>query len=335
MLRHTSSGKVAPTSGRAELLAISQARVSELEASVAELEAKVAGLQVQLGRHQKMALAISGSPRACMVADAEDGFRLFYLNAAAEAVFDRLAPYLRVPRDRVVGSRIDEVLGAHEFAPAAVSSLRSSISGIFNLGDEWLDLYLAPVLDEAGSLIALFIAGSVVTAQRKRGEAIAAESEEMRASIAEISRNAHRAATTAADASRTAKAANDTVTKLAQSSAGIGGVIEMIDRIAGQTRLLALNATIEAARVGEAGRGFAVVAGEVKQLAQETAGATAEVKQRIEGIQAQASEAVEAIGMILGIVDKIDETQAAIASAVEQQTATTAELSRHLVESMP
>jgi methyl-accepting chemotaxis protein len=174
----------------------------------------------------------------------------------------------------------------------------------------------------------------VVTERRERAGAIAAESEEMRASIAEISRNAHQAAATAADATRAAKAANDTVAKLAESGSAVGGVIQMIDRIAAQTRLLALNATIEAARVGEAGRGFAVVAGEVKQLAQETAGATAEVKRRIEGIQAQAGDAVGAIGMILGIVGEINQTQAAIASAVEQQTATTAELSRHLTEAV-
>jgi len=281
-----------------------------------------------------MARALSGSPRACLVADADDGFRLFYANPAGEAVFDQLSPWLLVPRDKVMGSRIDEVLGIAEFAPSALGSLRTSVSGVFKVGEEWVDMYLAPVLDAAGRLTALFMAGSLVTKRRQLAEAIAAESEEMRASIAEIARNAQHAATTATDAARSASAANATVAKLGQSSAEIASVVGLIKRIADQTRLLALNATIEAARVGDAGKGFAVVASEVKQLAQETAQATKQIEARIEGVQAQSRDAIDAITKILEVVTQIDEAQAAIASAVEEQTATASELSRHLVDNM-
>ncbi|MDX2104584.1 MAG: methyl-accepting chemotaxis protein [Alphaproteobacteria bacterium] len=77
------------------------------------------------------------------------------------------------------------------------------------------------------------------------------------------------------------------VRSLGAASAEIGGILGSIERISSQTRLLALNATIEAARAGEAGRGFAVVASEVKQLAQQTADATDDIRRRIDVLQSQ------------------------------------------------
>ncbi|MFM7842763.1 MAG: methyl-accepting chemotaxis protein, partial [Planctomycetota bacterium] len=131
---------------------------------------------------------------------------------------------------------------------------------------------------------------------------------------------------------KVAERTNSTVSKLGESSAEIGNVIKVITSIAQQTNLLALNATIEAARAGTAGMGFAVVANEVKELAKQTAKATEDIGRKIDAIQTDTKEAVDAIGQIGEIISHINEIQSSIASAVEQQTATTSEISRSVNE---
>ena len=163
-------------------------------------------------------------------------------------------------------------------------------------------------------------------------DAVATATEEMGASIREIALNAAEAAKVVALAVTMAQSANTTVRKLGESSAGIGNIIKVITSIAEQTHLLALNATIEAARAGEAGKGFAVVANEVKELAKETAKATEEIGRKIEAIQMDTGSAVDAIGGISTIINQINDIQITIASAVEQQTATTNEISRSVAE---
>jgi methyl-accepting chemotaxis protein len=161
---------------------------------------------------------------------------------------------------------------------------------------------------------------------------VAASTEEMSASIREIAANATEAADVATQAVGTAENATQTVSKLGDSSAEIGEVIKVITEIAEQTNLLALNATIEAARAGDAGKGFAVVANEVKELAKETASATDDIGQRIVAIQGDARAAVMAIDEISEVIARISDIQNTIASAVEQQTATTNEITRHVTE---
>jgi methyl-accepting chemotaxis protein len=161
---------------------------------------------------------------------------------------------------------------------------------------------------------------------------VAASAEEMSASIHEIAASAHEAAAVAGRAVETASATNETVRQLGDSSAEIGLVIKVITAIAEQTNLLALNATIEAARAGDAGKGFAVVANEVKELAKETSAATEEIGQKIEAIQGDARAAMTAIDAITEVIGRINDIQGTIASAVEQQTATTNEITRHVTE---
>ena len=144
--------------------------------------------------------------------------------------------------------------------------------------------------------------------------------------------NANDAAKVADRATGVAASTNDLITRLGVSSGEIGTVVKAITSIAEQTNLLALNATIEAARAGEAGKGFAVVAGEVKELARETARATEEITRRVEAIQVDTSGAVTAMDQISEIVASINHYQLTIASAVEEQTATTNEMSRSITE---
>ena len=163
-------------------------------------------------------------------------------------------------------------------------------------------------------------------------QTIAAGAEQMSSSIAEIARNAQQAAQVGTEATSIASSTNATVGKLGESSMEVGNILKAITSIAGQTNLLALNATIEAARAGEAGRGFAVVASEVKELAQETARATEDISQRIEAIQTDTQGAVSAIAAITEIIARLGDFQITIASAVEEQTATAAEMSRTVTE---
>jgi len=166
----------------------------------------------------------------------------------------------------------------------------------------------------------------------KNVSVVATGSEEMLASIREISKSANESARVAKSAVAVAETTNQTIAKLGESSLEIGKVIKVITSIAQQTNLLALNATIEAARAGEAGKGFAVVANEVKELAKETAKATEEIGQKIDAIQGDTKAAVKAIGEISQIINQINDISNTIASAVEEQTATTNEIGRNVTE---
>ncbi len=162
---------------------------------------------------------------------------------------------------------------------------------------------------------------------------VATNTEEMSASIKEIARNAAEASTTSATTLKQAQATNLTITALGQSSQEIGNVIKVISSIAQQTNLLALNATIEAARAGDAGRGFAVVANEVKELAKQTAKATEDITSKITGIQKESTGAVDAVAAIGHTIEKLNGIAGAIAASVEEQAATTNEVSRVVQES--
>ena len=175
--------------------------------------------------------------------------------------------------------------------------------------------------------------GVVVTAADEVSgnvQTVAAGAEELSASIREIATNATEAARVGDQTMTAARTTHELIGKLGESSREIGDVVKVITAIAEQTNLLALNATIEAARAGEAGKGFAVVAGEVKDLAQETATSTGNIAARVQSIQQDTAAAVAAISEIVDIIGKLGDYQTTIASAVEEQTATTNEMSRNI-----
>ena len=163
-------------------------------------------------------------------------------------------------------------------------------------------------------------------------QGLSAGAEQMSTTIHSISSNTHEAAGIASKGVQAAQAANATVSKLGESSVEIGEVIKVITSIAEQTNLLALNATIEAARAGEAGKGFAVVANEVKELAMQTAKATEDIGRKITTIQVDTKGAVEAIGSVTHVITQVSDISGTIATAVEEQSATTREMTRNVTE---
>jgi methyl-accepting chemotaxis protein len=177
---------------------------------------------------------------------------------------------------------------------------------------------------------------ATVAAASKRSssnvQSAATASEEMASSVSEISRQVHLSQSIAQTAVQQAEKTNAQISELSQSASRIGEVVKMITGVAEQTNLLALNATIEAARAGEAGRGFAVVASEVKALAAQTAKATEEITAQITQMQTATEQSVSSIKDIGDTIVRVSEISSAIASAVEQQGATTQEIARNVQE---
>jgi len=162
---------------------------------------------------------------------------------------------------------------------------------------------------------------------------LAAATEEFAQSADEIGRQVQEAGTLTEDAGNAATAAGKSVDGLKASSAEIGNVVSLISAIAKQTNLLALNATIEAVRAGDAGRGFAVVANEVKALSTATQNATEEISRKIDQLQRDAQESIAAVSRITKAIEAIRPVFATVASAIEEQIATTGELSRSASDS--
>jgi methyl-accepting chemotaxis protein len=158
---------------------------------------------------------------------------------------------------------------------------------------------------------------------------VAAATEQLSAAAAEIGHQMSSSTRVVEDAAKEATAADTRVQALADMAQQIGQVVQLIDQIAGQTNLLALNATIEAARAGEAGKGFAVVASEVKGLANQTAGATDEIRSQIASIQDAANEAVGVIRGIGATIGRVNEIAATVAAAIEEQGTVSREIAEN------
>ena len=157
---------------------------------------------------------------------------------------------------------------------------------------------------------------------------IASAIDQMYSSLNDVAKNAGRGASVTNDASEKATETSSIVYQLGEAAKEIGDVLELIKGIASQTNLLALNATIEAAGAGDAGKGFTVVANEVKALSNQTSRATEEIREKIEGMQSNTQNAIKAIDSIVKVISEINNIMNTIASAVEEQTATTNEISK-------
>lgn len=159
---------------------------------------------------------------------------------------------------------------------------------------------------------------------------VASAAEELAASVAEISQSMAKSRAASDGAFERVNAAGDSTQRLAEAVLSMGGIVSLIQNIAGQINLLALNATIESARAGEAGKGFAVVANEVKNLATQAARATDQITGEIQAVQNVSNTVVDALGEIRGSIESVREYVAATASAVEEQSAVTRDMSANM-----
>ncbi len=163
-------------------------------------------------------------------------------------------------------------------------------------------------------------------------QTVAAATEELSASIAEVARQVDESTRTASVAVSEVRTSSATIADLSQAAGQIGHIVSLIREISDQTNLLALNATIEAARAGEAGKGFAVVATEVKQLAEQTSKATAQIGDQVKTIQSRTAESVgsiEAVGRRIASVSHICE---GISGAIQDQVRTTSDMAANVQE---
>jgi methyl-accepting chemotaxis protein len=161
---------------------------------------------------------------------------------------------------------------------------------------------------------------------------VASATEEMSATIGEIASNSEKARAISGEATQQAQVVSTMMRDLGRAAQEIGQVTETISSISAQTNLLALNATIEAARAGAAGKGFAVVANEIKELAQQTAAATEDIKAKISGIQVSTGGAIGDIEKIAQVIKQVSEIVATIAVAIEEQSVVTKDVASNIAQ---
>lgn len=264
----------------------------------------------------------------------------------------------------VIGYRFDEICGKHHrtfvepdhAASSEYQQLWQALrrgefqAGVFKrIGKGgrpiWIQASYNPILDADGRPFKVVKYATDITAktaaQRAAADAsgrtlmnvqtVASAAEELSASIGEIAQSLARSRSDADAIHDQATHADGLTAKLHDAARSMSGVVQLIQSVGQQINLLALNATIEAARAGEAGRGFAVVAGEVKNLSTQVTQATGRIAQDILGMQGISDEVVGALTSIVQAIGSVREMVTATASAVEEQSAVTQEISSSMI----
>ena len=314
---------------------------------------------------QKLLQMVNEMPINVMMLDKET-FDISYVNKTSIETLRSLQHLLPVQVDELQGQCVDifHKNPSHQRALLADPGNLPHNAKI-KLGDETLDLRVSAIMDACGDYLGPMLNWTVVTDRveladnvssvmgavssaaaeleasassmaaateetNAQAATVASASEQLQASISEISQQVAASNDVAKNALEQAQQTSEMISGLSESANTIGDVISLIQDIAEQTNLLALNATIEAARAGEAGKGFAVVASEVKELAGQTAKATAEISQQIEGIQTATGTSVEAVMSINETISEIAQISSAIAAAVEEQSAATQQVAENI-----
>ncbi|WP_398470288.1 PAS domain-containing protein [Tardiphaga sp.] len=204
----------------------------------------------------------------------------------------------------------------------------------------WIQASYNPIFDLNGKPFKVVKYATDITAQamarmkaeraRSLIESVAAGSEEMNASIREISETMVKSRQTAEAAVNQVETADLQAQRLTSAAHAMGGIVGLIGDITGQINLLALNATIESARAGEAGRGFAVVASEVKNLANQAKQATDKISSEIESLNGISGDVVSALVTIKQAIEHVNEFVTSTAAAVEEQSTVTSDMSDNM-----
>lgn len=318
---------------------------------------------------KKLLKMLDDMPINIMMAN-KDTLEIEYINQTSIDTLKPLEALLPVPADKLMGTCIDVFHKNPEHQRKILANPANlPHNAKIMLGEETLDLRVTAVTDENGEYLGPMLSWTVVTDRvalannfennvgsvveavasaaaeleasassmaasteetNAQAGTVAAATEELQASIGEISQQVATNNEVAQKALTEANTTNELISGLSEAASAIGDVVNMIKDIAEQTNLLALNATIEAARAGEAGKGFAVVASEVKELATQTAKATEQISQQIDGIQTATTSSVEAIGSINKTIEEMAQISSTIAAAVEEQSAATQQVAENI-----
>ncbi len=258
------------------------------------------------------------------------------------ASFERLYPdgqWMSVTKRRLVGGEVAGFaqditdLKQRELAIATmIEELKQGTGDLStSLSSAGAELETAALTMAAATLEADQQAATVTSAAHMASNSvrmIAEAAHDLAESVRAVNEQMGRSMSSTARVADVALRADHVVEVLADGAENIGMIVDAIGNVAARTKLLALNASIEAAHAGEAGCGFAIVAAEIRDLAQQTARATSDIKAQISGIRSAIQETVTAIRDIGAIVDDLQRGAVDVPAAIARQEFVTAEIAR-------